>query len=274
MKFKAAVFSLICIFLTISGCSSIRTKKNDTRKTVMKTVYTQEAIKIDGVLDEQIWKQAPVYSMFLSRYRTKAGKKLEETGKKLEKAAKKLEKAVKELEEVGKVRFAWDDEYFYLAADFEDSDIIAQGQEDEMHHYRYGDLCELFLKPSNQTYYWELYVTPAGKKSSFFWPARSYIGLPDCLEKYSSGLKVAAQCNGTLNNWQDGDTNWTAEMAMPIKDLEAFGQKFDPGQNWTIFIGRYNYSRYLKRIEYSMSPQLSQTNYHLYEEYAELELVK
>ena len=76
------------------------------------------------------------------------------------------------LKEKGEIRFTWNEDYFYLAATFTDSDIIAQGKEDEMHHYRYGDLCELFLKPAKEIYYWELYVTPAGKKSSFFYPSK------------------------------------------------------------------------------------------------------
>lgn len=173
--------------------------------------------------------------------------------------------AGQELKESGSVKFAWDDKYFYLAADLKDSDIIVQGDKDEMHHYNYGDVCELFLKPKNYSYYWELYVTPAGNKNSFFYPSKGYLGLPDCLDKYSCKLKVSSQCNGTLNNWQDRDIGWTAEMAMPIKDLEAFGYKFGTGQDWTILVGRYNYSKYLENKELSMAPQLPVTSYHLTE---------
>ena len=61
---------------------------------------------------------------------------------------------------------------------------------------------------------------------------------------------------------------------MPVKNLEAFSYKFGPGQNWTILIGRYNYSRYLDPTELSMAPQLSKTSYHLTEEYADIEFVK
>jgi hypothetical protein len=70
------------------------------------------------------------------------------------------------------------------------------------------------------------------------------------------------------------DKGWRAEMAMPLKDLRAYGAEFTPGANWKILVGRYNYSRYLDAIELSMTPQLSKTNYHLYEEYADLEIVR
>jgi len=117
-------------------------------------------------------------------------------------------------------------------------------------------------------------VTPAGKKTTFFFPSKGYLGLPSPI-KHSSGLTVAAQCDGTLNNWTDRDSGWTAEMAMPVKDLTARGEPFGPGASWRILVARYNYSRHLTQgRELSMTPQLSATNYHLREEYAVLRFVK
>ena len=145
-----------------------------------------------------------------------------------------------------------------------------------MHHYKMGDLCELFLKPADKTWYWELYATPLGKKTTFWFPGRGRTGLPSNFTDYSSGLKVGAQVNGTLNKWEDKDAYWTAEMAMPIKDLTARGEKFGPEADWRILVARYNYSRYSKRQgpEHSTVPQLSKVNYHLLEEYAKLKLIK
>lgn len=241
---KIQLIFVFAVFLC-SGCTFDRKHDVNFLPQICKAVYTPNSVCVDGKLNDLIWQDAQPYPLSLS----------------MDKANSQV------LHEKGYVKFAWNETHFYLAASFMDSDLVAQGQKDEMHHYRYGDLCELFLKPIDQSYYWELYVTPKGKKSSFFWPSRGYLGLPDCLEKYTSGLKVSAHCDGTLNNWQDKDTGWTMEMAMPVKDLEAFGYEFGPGHNWTIFVSRYNYSRYLSNKELSMFPQLSQTSYHLYEEY-------
>ena len=111
------------------------------------------------------------------------------------------------------------------------------------------------------------------KKTSFWFPGRGRLGLPS-VEDYKCGLGVAAQCNGTLNDWRDKDKSWTAEMAMPISDLTTRGDKFGPQADWRILVSRYNYSRYLSEKELSMMPKLSETNYHLLEEYAILRLVK
>ncbi len=253
MKLKIS-FCVICVNLLffISGCT-FNNFKVDSMKNIMKAFYSDQPVIVDGVLNEPVWQKAIAYPMYISKDKVNAGEKLMEKGE---------------------IRIAWDKNFFYLASSFEDSDIVAQGKDDQMHHYRYGDVCELFLKPANDSYYWELYATPLGKKTSFFYPSRGYLGLPGCLEDYSCGLQVAAKCQGTLNNWHDKDKGWTAEMAMPIKDLEAFGGKFTQGTNWRILIGRYNYSRYLEEVELSMTPQISKTNFHQYEEYTELELVR
>ena len=65
-------------------------------------------------------------------------------------------------------------------------------------------------------------------------------------------------------------------MAMPINDLNAEGHPFSPDKRWRILVARYNYSRYFdfRGPELTMTPKLSQTNYHLLPEYAYLELVK
>lgn len=247
MKYFYAV--VISAILSVSGCVSNHIDKENTMKETIKAFYSEHAINVDGVLNEFVWQKATAYPLYLSKDKIDAGEKIAEKGE---------------------VRFAWDDEYFYLAASFEDSDVVAKGSEDQMHHYRYGDLCELFLKPMDYSFYWELYVTPANKKTSFFFKQKGALDF----ENYSCGLKVAANCLGTLNNSEDKDKGWIAEMAMPIKDLESVGCKFGQGVNWRILAGRYNYSRYLADTELSMTPQLSKTNYHLIDEYADLELIR
>ncbi|HBG25643.1 MAG: hypothetical protein A2Y10_16015 [Planctomycetes bacterium GWF2_41_51] len=252
MKKKIFYVIIFTASLFFTGCTYNRIEKANTMNEIIKAVYSEQTINVDGVLDEPVWKKAAAYPLYLSKDKIADEQKLNEAGE---------------------VRFAWDDNFFYVAASFQDTDIVAQGKEDNMHHYQYGDLCELFLKPANESYYWELYVMPAGKKTSFFYPSKGYLGLPGCIDDYKCDLKVAAQCQGTLNNWHDKDKSWTAEMAMPIKDLRAYGASFSPQAKWKILVGRYNYSRYLDHVELSMTPQLSKTSYHLYEEYADLELI-
>ena len=214
--------------------------------------YTTKTIKLDGVLDEPIWKTAPTYILELPRNKQKDEQQVIESGN---------------------VQLAWNDTHLFFAFRFEDSDLIAEGLEDELHHYKLGDVAEVFLKPKNQTWYWEFYATPAGNKTSFFMPGRGRRGLESNFI-YSSGLNVAAAINGTLNNWNDKDTGWTAEMAIPINDLQSQGDAFGPEAQWMIFFNRYNFSRYLPEKEQTMHPPLRNHDNHLYEDYSPLKLIR
>ena len=247
---------LVMLVISLSGCKDNTAdtqpaEPTDIELPVLQAVRAANPVKVDGLLDDEVWRQAKIYQLSTSVDRQTSSPLLEE----------------------GCVQFAWDDEYFYLAAKFKDSDIVAEGEKDQLHHYQFGDVCELFLKPANSSWYWELYVTPRGNKTSFWFPGRGRFGLPSCFA-YTCGLQVGAKVTGTLNNWRDRDDYWTAEMAMPIKDLTAFGDSFSPAVDWRILVGRYNYSIYLPQTgpELSSSPQLSAINYHRLKEYAKLQL--
>ncbi len=247
----------VILLLTVCfiGCTTIsaaekKHKINDDASKVMSVARTKSPLKIDGNLDEPVWKDAKVYKLDRAANRARSGKKVAQSGE---------------------VRLAWDLNYFYVGIIFNDLDIIGEGKEDQLKHYKFGDICELVLTPENETWYWEIYATPAGKKSCFFVPGRARVGLPSMLE-YKSELKVASKVNGTLNDWRDKDVSWSAEMAMPIKELTSHGEKFDNEGGFKILVARYNFGRYLdnESAELSMTPQLSVENFHLLHEFATL----
>ena len=244
-------FLLLAYISLISGCTSSNSDNG------MRAKYTKQPIIIDGKLDDQAWKNAKIYTLHLSKDKLEKGEALMESGE---------------------VQVAWDDHYLYLGIKFQDSNILATGDKDQIHHYRFGDLCELFLKPANEENYVELYVTPHNKKTSFYIPNQKGGG-PSQLDDLICGLKVAAYVgDGTLNKRDDHDKWWSGEMAMPVKDLEKLGEKVSSGSKWKILVARYNYLKSVGKdndeIEYSMTPSLSKTSYHLIDEYAELHLVK
>lgn len=159
-----------------------------------------------------------------------------------------------------------------MAVSFTDSDVVAEGTEDGQHHYKLGDVAELFLWPEDHPWYWELYVTPACKYTSFFFPGPGRLGLPSAFDNHAV-LEVAAHVRGTLNDWSDRDRGWTAEMAVPVAALTQRGEVWGPGASWRVLVGRYNYSAHLPSVELSCLPKISRTNFHLRDEYGVLELL-
>jgi hypothetical protein len=224
--------------------------------------YTSEPITLDGKLDEGAWANAPVYSLYLpfKAYAT---------------APESMQKNIGDnLREKTAIKLLWDDNYLYVGGVFEDSDVMQEGSEDQAHLYGTGDLIEVFLKPAKTNYYWEIYGTPNNKKTWYAFPSRGRIVFPACGNYKPENFKVAATVDGTLNNWKDKDKSWTIEIAIPIKELTVYGAKFDNSAEWTILLARYNYSVYLQKQELSAYPQLSNVNWHIYEEYAKLRLEK
>ncbi len=210
-------------------------------------VRAQTPLKLDGTLSDAVWQAAPAYPLVLPRALTEQGRSLQEGGT---------------------ARFGWDDRYLYMGVDLTDSDIVAEGTADGLMHNALGDTCELLIKPEGETWYWEFHLTPAGKTSSFFFPGRGRLGLPSCLA-HRCELRGAAQCDGTLNDYTDRDRGWSGELAVPISELTARGERFGPGHRWRVLVGRYNFSRYLltRGPELSSFPGIARVDFHCFEEY-------
>ena len=164
------------------------------------------------------------------------------------------------------VRFAWNEAGLHILAELEDSCPIQQSRQNQQLHYETGDVFELFVKPLNDSYYWEMYATPHGNKTTLFFPReRADLTLDDFLKNHPfQGLEVLAE------KIPEG---WKTRMFVPAAQLTAFGAGWGDGTEWTVFCGRYNYnSDDLSDPELSMIPALAETNYHLTDGYACLKL--
>ena len=239
----------------MAGCvtTGLREGEGGNGEMAMKieAAHAREPVSVDGQLDEAVWDVAPSYALGLASDRAGDGTVLREPCQ---------------------VQFAWNEEWFYMAVSLTDSDVVAEGTDHGQHHYTLGDVAELFLWPADHPWYWELYVTPAGKYTSFFFPGPGRLRLPSTFENHAV-LDVAACVQGTLNDWSDRDRGWTAEMAVPVAALTQRGEAWGPGTSWRVLVGRYNYSAHLPAVEISCLPKLSRTSFHLRDEYGVLELL-
>ena len=231
-------------------------------------------ITVDGKLDEAVWESAPAYPLSLSKDEAKGAKQLAEGGA---------------------IKLAWNKQFLYVGIKFYDSDIVAQGTKDNEHHYKLGDTCELFLRPGKSPHYWEMYATPKGLKSTFWFWMRG----GELIVDEKSELKVAAQivenppaekaeqpaataAGAPQNLGQDAPATagakpagpkkyWTAELAVPVAMLTQYGDEFGPESDWRILVARYNYDQPITENapkEHSSAPQLSVTSFHRHEDYA------
>jgi len=68
-------------------------------------IYSSEAVKIDGKLEDACWLEAEAYPLLLPKDRNSGN-------------ATPIE--------IGTVRLAWDEQFFYAAFEFTDSDVVAE----------------------------------------------------------------------------------------------------------------------------------------------------
>ncbi|HBG77617.1 MAG TPA: hypothetical protein DDW84_02040 [Phycisphaerales bacterium] len=256
MSGKITIVLSLMIFVFLTGCDMYNcrrfTEDLSGRKIVIAK-YTNKAVNVDGRLDDPQWETAESYTLVLPLDRQGKGMSLREDGQ---------------------VSFCWDKDYLYVGIKFNDADVIATGQEDNIHHYKLGDLCEIFLKPINETYYWELYATPASRKTAFYFPTKLH--QPIIIDnEFCDKMIVRSQITGTLNKSDDKDSGWTAEMAIPVKQLKKYGAQFKEGQFWTVLAGRYDYFNSIEaEPDLSAFPEISITSWHSLDEYAILKLEK
>lgn len=175
------------------------------------------------------------------------------------------------LREKAKVRLLWNEEFLAAGISMEDTDIVAEGTEKDHQTllYQKGDIIEIFIKPVDQPYYWELYGTANELTSVLFYPSRGRLFVPSTLDQDHRQIKVKTQIYGTLNDWTKKDTGWDLIMYIPIAMLTKFGKPFQSGQ-WTIMTGRQNYSYSLPMKEESCYPPMATSDFHNTEDYATL----
>lgn len=248
---SARIAAVIIVGICLGACQTVAHRSEEAAPRSLpelEALYTSGAITLDGQLDEPVWNEATPYTFA---------------------APLEILDGGDSCSELGTVMLAWDNDYLYVAGRFDDGDVIAHGKKDGMPHYKYGDLLEVFLWPDANSWYWEMYATPAGNKSVYFFPGPGAM-TEDCFDyPVPEAMRVSSQAHGTLNQWKDHDNGWTTEVRIPLSELRKHGNEF-PSAGWRILCARYNYNAYAKGIEYSSYPQLTRLNYHLRDEYARL----
>lgn len=208
-----------------------------------------ENVVFEQITQHPAWKNTPAYT-FLSNV-----------------------KAIQDIRQLprerGSVQYLYDEHYLYVRAEFADSDIVNTAEKSGGHLYSCGDLLEVFIKPLDQPYYWEIYGTPNELYTVFYYAAPGK--KPISVE--SNQVKVTAKINGTLNNPRDKDVAFNLFLKIPRSELEKNGMKFAPGNQWLIMASRYNFSRYLTGCEQSAYPQCS-INFHNSQYYAQIRFEK
>ena len=182
--------------------------------------------KIDGRLNEEIWKDAPKSMRF--RDLISGAETIHET----------------------RAAVVWDDDFLYVAYWIEEPNLQATLTERDALIYKDNDV-ELFIAGKDAYYEFEINSYGTIYEVFFIWEESYKSGGYDKIPEFSPdqkgrkrfhgvgykthprgprigywnwdfpGLKSAVYCDGTINNDKDRDRGWTVEIALPWSGMKA-----------------------------------------------------
>ena len=184
-----------------------------------------QPLTVDGKLDDPVWKKAAWTELFADIEGSLKPKPRFKTHAKM----------------------LWDDEYFYIGAELEETDIWATlTQRDSIIFY--DNDFEVFIDPSGSTHlYYELELNALGTPWDLLLVKPYRDGGPAVHAWNIQGLKAKVFGDGTVNQPGDKDKSWSVEIALPWKVLKECAPGKKPplaGDQW-----RVNFSRVEYRVE-------------------------
>jgi len=185
------------------------------------TEYTAPKVatapSIDGDLSDPLWQQVPWSVPF------------------------QWSGSMGQADQLTRAKLAWDDKKLYVAFEVEDTDIVTNPKythdDDPLYEV---EVVEIFLDAdNNDATYNEIEVSP----DDHLFDA-SFVGRRQGMNLgWASGTQHAVKLRGTINNPNDRDSGWSAELAVPFETLSAL-PTLPPqaGQRWKFNLFRLDHT--------------------------------
>lgn len=155
-----------------------------------------------------------------------------------------------------RIKMLWDNNNLYVFAKLEEPHIWAYYKKNDMIVYHENDF-EVFIDPNRDTHnYYEFEVNAQNTLFDLFMNKPYRNGGSANIPWNAEGFESAVHINGTLNNPNDKDENWTIEMKIPFSALSTDGNFVEPvdGDVWKINFSRVQWQtkvvdgKYVKKI--------------------------
>lgn len=204
--------------------------------------FTATPAIIDGKLDDAVWRTAAWTDEFVDiegdakprpNFRTRA-------------------------------KMAWDDEFFYIAAELQEPHVWGTLTEHDAVIFQDNDF-EVFIDPDGDHHeYAELELNVLNTTWDLFLPKPYKDGGQADNGFEMRGLKTAVHCNGTINDPTDQDSSWSVELAIPWTSLAGVasgGTAPQAGDQWRVNFSRVQWQHAIVDGEYRKVPGTREDNW-------------
>ena len=203
--------------------------------------YTTSPVVVDGRLNDAAWQSAQPVELVLVQ--TGAPVSLKTTA-----------------------LFLWDDQYLYVAFHSQDTDIWGTFTKRDNPIF-IEEVVEVFIDSNcNQTDYYEVDISPRNTLfDSVITNSTGFRPDPGLLEAWTCvGCKSAVKVVGTLDNRQDTDRYWDAEIAIPFSRIGSPpGHTPVSGDSWRINLYRIDLSPNEELQAWSPTLTSGMPNFHV-----------
>jgi len=197
---------------------------------------TDEAPVIDGLLEDSAWQSASWTGDFVD----------------IEGSAKLSPR------HRTRVKMAWDDQYFYVAARMGEPHVWASLRQRDSVIYHDNDF-EVFIDPDGDNHlYYELEINALGTEWDLLLVKPYRDGGPAINAWDIQGLLTAVHVEGSLNDPSDQDIGWSVEIAIPWSVLAQCANRPAPPSVGDIW--RVNFSRVQWRTRVEDGQYMKQTD--------------
>ncbi|MBX2843176.1 MAG: carbohydrate-binding family 9-like protein [Flammeovirgaceae bacterium] len=159
-----------------------------------------------------------------------------------------------------KMKMLWDENYFYIAGELEESHIWSEITKRDAVIFHENDF-EVFIDPDGDTHkYYELEINALGTVWDLMLKKPYRDGGPADSSWDIEGLKKGVYLDGTLNNGEDNDKKWSVELAIPwkaFKDFYKTRKSPENGEQWRVNFSRVHWDTEWKEGKYikKMNPE-------------------
>jgi len=224
------IIILVAILLFVNQLIAQEIREYEVKRTV-------SALNIDGQLIEEDWQAAALTERFIIYY----------DGSETVLATMS--------------KFLWDDNYLYIGFVCEDPDVWATLENRDDHLWN-GEVVEILCDPNGDGLdYFEVQVNPLETILDLLMTKAYYLGGSADLTWDLDSIKAGVWVDGTLNDYENSDSLWTCEVALPFAELAfmAPNQNIPPqdGDEWRMLTTRYDYPRDGNQV---LDPEVSSWN--------------